>query len=159
MRFLKLFSALAVLAFAGVAAAAPPRPMYAPATSAANDFSCFSAANSPQMTDCGFQGYYYGGTTGGSGNAQTLATTHPNGFALTPGVLVGVQAGFSNSAAATLAIAGGSALPMRVNTGSGLAALSGGEVDLRQPLPLRARQLIVLLGADRSERHLRHRDR
>ncbi|MES2034815.1 MAG: hypothetical protein V4466_11605 [Pseudomonadota bacterium] len=128
MRLFRVLAPLAALAVAGSAAAAPPRTMYAPAASAAHDFPCFSAANSPQMTDCGFQGYYYGGTTGGSGNAQTLATTHPNGFALTAGMLVGVQAGFSNSGAATLAIAGGSALPMRLNTGSGLAALSGGEV-------------------------------
>ena len=77
---------------------------------------------------------YTGGTTGGSANAQTLATTVPSNFALTAGNIVTGLAGFTNTGATTLSVNSGTATAVRKQTPSGLTALTGGEIVLGQAL-------------------------
>jgi hypothetical protein len=67
--------------------------------------------------------------TGGSANAQTLAATP---FALNPGTVVYFQAGFTNTAATTLNTNSTGAKAVTRQTPGGLAALTGGEVQLNQ---------------------------
>lgn len=71
---------------------------------------------------------YTGGTTGGSGNAQTLTTVVPASFSLTAGNMVTGIAGFTNTGATTLSVAGGAATTVDKLTTSGLTALTGGEI-------------------------------
>lgn len=63
---------------------------------------------------------YNGGTTGGSANAQTIASTVPSNFALTTGNIVTGVAGATNTTAVTLAVNGGTATQTAVQTPLGL---------------------------------------
>lgn len=73
-------------------------------------------------------GYYYGGTTSGSANAQTLSSLTPTGFALSQGNTIAFTAGFTNTGAATFNANSTGATAVKIDTGSGLAALTGGEI-------------------------------
>lgn len=70
------------------------------------------------------------GTTGGTANAQTIASPTPSApaFTLIDQYKVRFKAGASNTAAATLNINSTGATAVETNTSSGLAALKGGEI-------------------------------
>jgi hypothetical protein len=68
----------------------------------------------------------WGGTSGGSANAQTL--TIANYPAPLPGVAIRFIAGYTNTGAATLAVSGYSAISVYRTTPSGPSALIGGEI-------------------------------
>lgn len=72
--------------------------------------------------------HFIGTTSGGSANAQTVATTTPVNWALTSGFMLSFRPGFSNTGAMTLAVAGGAALAVRKATPSGPAPLVAGDV-------------------------------
>lgn len=76
---------------------------------------------------------YVGGTSGGSGNAQTLLVVSPTSFTLTAGSMVTGIAGFSNSGAMTLAVNGLTAKAVDYNTSSGLAAVYSGAIIANNP--------------------------
>jgi hypothetical protein len=67
-------------------------------------------------------------TTGGSANAQTLSAVTPGPWTLTAGNIIYATSGESNSSAATFAGPDGSAVAIKKNGASGLAALAGGEI-------------------------------
>lgn len=71
---------------------------------------------------------FTGGTTGGTANAQTLASVVPSAFALTAGNFVTAIAGYSNTGAATLAVSGGAATAIRIPSTTGPIPLRGGEI-------------------------------
>jgi hypothetical protein len=73
-------------------------------------------------------GYFYGGTTGGTANAQTLASVTPSGFTKSQGNAVAFTAGATNTGATTFNINATGATAVKIDTGSGLAALTGGEI-------------------------------
>ena len=124
----KIAFALMCIPLATVALAQQvPTPLNAVSGGTQNHPYCIGS-NKQQPTDCGAIYYYYGGTSGGSANAQTVTASTPTGYSLTPGVTVNFQAGYSNTGTATLAVSGGTALALRVNGPSGLAALGGGEL-------------------------------
>lgn len=66
-----------------------------------------------------------GGTSTGSANAQAISTTP---FILQANSRITFIAGFSNTTAATLAVNGAAPVAINRETGSGLAALVGGEI-------------------------------
>jgi hypothetical protein len=68
----------------------------------------------------------WGGTTGGSANAQTI--TIPNYTAHLPGVPLRFKAGFTNTGPTTINISGLGAANLLRQTVSGTAALIGGEI-------------------------------
>lgn len=70
----------------------------------------------------------WGGTSGGSANAQTIAIT-PAVTALVAGQTFRFIAGFSNTSAATLAVNATSATAIRKASATGPAALAGGEIE------------------------------
>lgn len=69
----------------------------------------------------------WGGTSGGSANAQTIALT-PVMTAIATGVAIRFTAGFSNSSAATLTVNATAATAIRKKGLAGPVALSGGEI-------------------------------
>lgn len=72
---------------------------------------------------------FTGGTTTGTANAQVLATVIPaTGFALNNGYTVIATAGFTNTGATTMNIAGSGAEPVKKLSGSSLVSLTGGEI-------------------------------
>ena len=93
-----------------------------------NDITSLTGLTIPLAPSLGGASIYVGGTTGGSGNAQTLATVVPSNFALTAGNIVTGIAGFTNTGATTLAVNGLAATAVRVENGGGLTALVGGEI-------------------------------
>lgn len=92
------------------------------------DITSLTGLTTPLAATYGGTVIYTGGTTGGSGNAQTLATVTPTSFSLTAGNIVTGLAGFTNTGATTLQVNGGTATAMRVETPAGLVALTGGEI-------------------------------
>ncbi len=92
------------------------------------DITSLTGLTTPLANTYGGTVIYTGGTTGGSANAQTLAIVVPSNFALTAGNIVTALAGFTNSGATTLSVAGGAAKAMRKKVTSGLAALVGNEI-------------------------------
>jgi hypothetical protein len=70
---------------------------------------------------------FYGGTSGGAANAQTI-TVVPSSFALTPGFKVSFAANFTNNSAMTLNVNGTGVINVLRQTPAGLVALIGGEV-------------------------------
>lgn len=99
------------------------------ATSGANsNITSLTGLTTPLLPSEGGTVLYTGGTSGGSGNAQTLVTTVPVGFGLVAGNYVTGIAGFSNSGATTLTVGATSATAMRKQSASGLTALVGGEI-------------------------------
>lgn len=71
---------------------------------------------------------YVGGVSAGSANAQTVASVSPNNYALTAGNIVSFVAGFSVSAASTLAVGATAATAMKKMTASGLVDTATGDV-------------------------------
>lgn len=66
-----------------------------------------------------------GGTSGGSANAQTITTTP---FVLQANSRITFIAGFTNTTAATIAVNGAAPVALNRDAGSGLVALTGGEI-------------------------------
>lgn len=73
-------------------------------------------------------GYFYGTNSGGSANAQTLASVTPSGYTKTQGNAIAFTAGFTNTGSTTLNVNSTGATAVKIDTGSGLAALTGGEI-------------------------------
>ncbi|RUV12406.1 MULTISPECIES: hypothetical protein [unclassified Mesorhizobium] len=71
---------------------------------------------------------FVGGTSTGSANAQVLATTAPNTFALTAGNEIDFNPGFTNSGAVTLQVGALAAKNVLKRTPAGPAALAGSEI-------------------------------
>lgn len=73
---------------------------------------------------------FAGGTSAGTANAQTIASTTPAGFAKTPGQVVTftVGAGLTNTGAATLNVDATGVSAINKNTGTGNIPLTGGEI-------------------------------
>ena len=92
------------------------------------DITALSALVTPITPAQGGTNVYVGGTSGGSANAQTVATPVPSGFALTAGNRITCIAGFTNSTTMTLAVNSLAATTVKVNSIAGLQALIGGEV-------------------------------
>lgn len=70
-------------------------------------------------------GIYWAGQSGGTGNAITIVDTS---FALQDGAAIQFLASAQNSGPATIAVSGGTQIAIVVDTGTGPAALSGGEI-------------------------------
>lgn len=99
------------------------------ATAGANtNITSISGLTTPLASTYGGTTVYTGGTSGGSGNAQTLATVTPSNFALTAGNIVTGIAGFTNTSTMTLSVNSTTAKAVDVENSTGLHALSGGEV-------------------------------
>lgn len=81
---------------------------------------------------------FTGGTSTGSANAQVVTPLSPaTGFSLSNnGQTVIFTAGFTNTASATANLGGTGATIIKKDTGSGLAALSGGEIVLGDSIAL-----------------------
>ena len=71
---------------------------------------------------------YFASTSGGSANAQTVASPTPSGFTLAVGKRVTFVAGFTNTGAMTLNVNGTGATAVNRMTPAGPVALIGGEV-------------------------------
>lgn len=71
-----------------------------------------------------------GATTGGTGtpNAYVISSTSPAGFSLTPGITVNAIINITNTGAATLNVDASGVKAIVKPTGSGLTALTGGEM-------------------------------
>jgi hypothetical protein len=82
----------------------------------------------PLVYTSGGTSNYSGGGSGGSANAQTIASPIPSGFTLATGKSVTFVAGFTNSGPATLAVAATAATNVFKQGASGPVALSGGEL-------------------------------
>lgn len=81
----------------------------------------------PLVYTSGGASNYIGGTSGGSANAQVIASPIPSGFTLVTGKSVTFIPGFTNSGPTTLNVAGTGATNVFKQGGSGPVALSGGE--------------------------------
>jgi len=90
------------------------------------------------------QGIFWAGLATGTGNAIQITDTS---FALQDGAAIQFRAIASNTGPATVQVSGGALLPIVVDTTSGPAALSGGEIDaFNQPL--------IVYDSTNSEFHL-----
>jgi len=99
------------------------------ATAGANsDITSLLGLTTPLSPSLGGTGVFLGGTTGGSANAQTLSTTTPNSFALTPPNRVTFIAGFTNTGTMTLAVGSTAAQTVQRKTQIGARNTQGGEV-------------------------------
>lgn len=99
------------------------------ATSGINtNITSITGLTTPLAPAYGGSNVYTGGTTGGSGNAQTLVTAVPGNFALIIGNLVTGIAGFTNSGATTLSVNASTATAVVKKTSAGLVALAGNEI-------------------------------
>jgi len=98
------------------------------ANGANGDITSLSGLTTPLSHAQGGTALFSGGTSTGSANAQVVATTTPNSFALTDGNIVSFIAGYSNSGAMTLDVGGTGVTAVQKVTSSGLVALVGGEV-------------------------------
>jgi len=92
------------------------------------DITSLSALAVPLTAAQGGETYFRGGTSGGSANAQTVATVAPSNYLLVAGNAVRFVAGFTNTGATTLNVASSGALPLVKDTSAGPVALTGGEV-------------------------------
>lgn len=72
------------------------------------------------------QGIFFAGLAGGTGNAITITDT---AFALQDGATIQFRALNANTGPATISVSGGAQIPIVIDTTSGPAALSGGEID------------------------------
>src|SRR5882757_10399578 len=66
------------------------------------NITALNSLTTPLVYTSGGTSNYIGGTSGGSANAQTLASPIPSGFTLTTGKSVTFTAGFTNNAALQL---------------------------------------------------------
>lgn len=93
-----------------------------------SDITSLTGLTTPLAPNYGGTPVYVAGTTGGTANAQTLASTVPSNYLLTVGNMVTGIAGFTNTGDTTLNTAGTGLKSMRVGLGTGLTPLSGGEI-------------------------------
>jgi hypothetical protein len=93
-----------------------------------SDITALTALAVPITPAQGGTTLYVGGTSTGSANAQVLTPVVPAGFSLVNGNQVLFLAGFANTGAATINVAGSGALAIKIQTPSGDQALVGGEI-------------------------------
>ena len=98
-----------------------------------SNITSISGLTTPLSAPQGGSAIYYGGTTGGTANAQTISATVPSNCALSAGNIVTGVAGFTNTGAATLTVNATATTAVRKETPSGLAALTGNEMVAGQP--------------------------
>lgn len=92
------------------------------------DITALAALVTPITPAQGGTTIYYASTSGGSANAQTVASPTPSGFTLAVGKRVTFVAGFTNTGAMTLNVNSTGATNVYRYTPSGPVALVGGEV-------------------------------
>jgi hypothetical protein len=92
-----------------------------------SNITALNNLTTPLVYTSGGTSNYIGGTSGGSANAQTIASPIPSGFTLVTGKSVTFLAGFTNTGPTTLNVAGTGATNVFKPSGSGPVALSGGE--------------------------------
>ena len=96
-------------------------------TTALSTESATTRAMWPLASQVQDDGFKWGGTSGGSANAHTITLT-PAVTALSAGRQLEFIAGYTNTAAATLAVNAIAATAFRKMTAAGLVALTGGEI-------------------------------
>lgn len=92
------------------------------------DITALTALTTPITPAQGGTSVYFASTSGGSANAQTVASPTPTGFTLAVGKRVTFIAGFTNTGAMTLNVNSSGATNVYKPTPSGPVALVGGEV-------------------------------
>lgn len=100
----------------------------AAAAGANNDITSLTGITTPIIPSEGGTPVFYGGTSTGSGNAQVLAVTVPNSFALTNGFTIVFTAGFTNTGATQFNINSTGLKNVLKVTPGGLAALGSGDI-------------------------------
>lgn len=93
-----------------------------------SDITALTALITPITPAAGGSTVYFASTSGGSANAQTVASPTPTGFTLAVGKRVTFIAGFTNTGAMTLNVNSTGATNVYRYTPSGPVALTGGEV-------------------------------
>jgi microcystin-dependent protein len=93
-----------------------------------NDITSLTALSTPLTPTQGGTQISVGGTSTGSGNAQVVSPVVPSTFILTVGRQVTFVAGFSNTGATTLNVAGSGAVNLVRRTQLGNGSLVGGEI-------------------------------
>jgi hypothetical protein len=97
-----------------------------------SDITQLLGLTSPFTPSQGGTPVFIGGTSGGSGNAQTVSATLPNNFTLTQDYQVIFKAGFTNSGATTLNVAGTGPTNLFKQSITGPVALTGSEIQAGQ---------------------------
>jgi hypothetical protein len=100
----------------------------AAAAGANNDITSITGITTPILPSEGGTPVFYGATSTGSGNAQVLAATVPNSFALTTNWTVVFTAGFANTAATQFNINGTGLKNVLKVTSGGLAPLGASDI-------------------------------
>ena len=93
-----------------------------------SDITALTALTLPIPPAGGGTNVYIAGTSGGTANAQTVASPTPTGFTLIVGNRICFVAGFTNTAAMTLSVNGTTATAVVQATPSGTEPLVGGEI-------------------------------
>lgn len=97
-----------------------------------SDITALTALVTPLTPAQGGSTSYWGGTSGGSANAQTIAVTLPTGFTLATGKQLTFIAGFTNTAAVTLNVNALGVKAVQRPTQVGASASVGGEFNAGQ---------------------------
>jgi hypothetical protein len=92
------------------------------------NINALNSLTTPLVYTSGGTSNYIGGTSGGSANAQTVASPIPSGFTLVTGKSITFIAGFTNTGPMTLNIASTGATNVFKQTASGAGAMAGGEI-------------------------------
>lgn len=103
----------------------------AAAAGANSDITSLNGLTTPIPATGGGSTAYIGATSGGAANVQTIASTVPT-FVLQAGSMVKFKVGISNTAAATLNVAGTGAFPLYRNSQLGSTSSVGGELIVGQ---------------------------
>jgi microcystin-dependent protein len=106
----------------------------AAASGANNDITSLNALSTPITPAQGGTPIFVGGISTGSGNAQIVPTVVPSVFSLSAGRLVTFFAGFSNTSATTLNVAGSGNVNIFRRTQLGISAMVGGEIIAGYPV-------------------------
>ncbi len=93
-----------------------------------NDITALTALSTPLTPAQGGTPVYTGGTSGGSGNAQIIASVSPSSFGLVAGNQVTFKAGFSNTGPTQINAAGTGLTNAYRRTQLGVSAMVGGEI-------------------------------
>lgn len=93
-----------------------------------SDITALNALSTPLTPTQGGSSVFLGGTSGGTANAQTVTISTPTGFSQTTDFTIVFVARFTNTAAMTLAVNGGTATNFFVPTPGGPQAMIGGEI-------------------------------
>ncbi len=101
------------------------------------DITALLGLNTPIPPDGGGTTLFVGGTSTGTGNAQTVGSVTPATFSLTTGYTVSFTVGTSNTDATTLDVNTTGALTLYRRTQLGLQPLVGGELVLGNPVTVR----------------------